>query len=172
MAKDFPFVDRSRRLSYLRRTPALAALVIQERLHRDPARSIHDALVKPMPAGPTTAGLAESWTASPDGTTYEFLLRAGAKFHDGSPVTSEGAKFTFERYRGGAAALLKEKVKEVRIVDARRVRFVLKEAWPDFITWENALIRASGPRIEESALTLIPSYPYSAPYEELRLKAR
>jgi peptide/nickel transport system substrate-binding protein len=38
--------------------------------------------------------------------------------------------------------------------------------------WENALIRAFGPRVEESALTLIPSYPYSAPYEELRLKAR
>ncbi len=29
-----------------------------------------------------------------------------------------------------------------------------------------------GARVEEAALTLIPSYPYSAPYEELRLKAR
>jgi peptide/nickel transport system substrate-binding protein len=36
--------------------------------------------------------------------------------------------------------------------------------------WENALLRASGPRAEEPALTLIPSYPYSAPYEELRIK--
>jgi ABC-type transport system substrate-binding protein len=38
--------------------------------------------------------------------------------------------------------------------------------------WENALIRGYGPRVEEGALTPIPSYPYSAPYEELRLKAR
>ena len=38
--------------------------------------------------------------------------------------------------------------------------------------WENAFIRAYGPRVEESALTLVPSYPYTAPYEELRLKAR
>ena len=29
-----------------------------------------------------------------------------------------------------------------------------------------------GPRVEEAALTLIPSYPYSAPYEEPRLTAR
>jgi peptide/nickel transport system substrate-binding protein len=38
--------------------------------------------------------------------------------------------------------------------------------------WENALIRGVGPRLEEAALTLIPSYPYSAPYEELKLKSR
>jgi len=27
-----------------------------------------------------------------------------------------------------------------------------------------------GPRAEEPALTLIPAFPYSAPYEDLRLK--
>src|SRR6185503_15512259 len=44
--------------------------------------AIHDALVKPMPGGQMTPSLAESWTASPDGLTYEFVLRA-AKFHNG-----------------------------------------------------------------------------------------
>ena len=34
--------------------------------------AIHDALVKPMPAGPTTPSLAESWTPSPDGTHLRF----------------------------------------------------------------------------------------------------
>ena len=36
--------------------------------------------------------------------------------------------------------------------------------------WENGFIRGIGPRVEEAALTLIPSYPYSAPYEDVRLK--
>ena len=38
--------------------------------------ALHDALVKPMPGGQTTPSLAESWTVSPDGLSYEFLLRA------------------------------------------------------------------------------------------------
>lgn len=36
--------------------------------------------------------------------------------------------------------------------------------------WENAFIRGVGPRVEEPALNLIPYFPYSAPYEDVRLK--
>jgi peptide/nickel transport system substrate-binding protein len=96
-----------------------------------------------MPAGPQTPCLAESWSASPDGLTYDFVLRP-AKFHNGDPVTAEDVKFSFERYRGGAAALLKEKVKEVKVVDARRVRFVLKAPWPDFMTFYGTTATGSG----------------------------
>jgi peptide/nickel transport system substrate-binding protein len=105
--------------------------------------AIHDALVKPMPAGQMTPCLAESWTASPDGLMYEFVLRA-AKFHNGDPVTAEDVKFSFDRYRGGAAGLLKSKVKEVRVVDPRRVRFVLKEPWPDFMTFYGTTATGAG----------------------------
>jgi peptide/nickel transport system substrate-binding protein len=59
--------------------------------------AIHDALVKPMPAGDNTPSLAESWTVSKDGLTYEFVLRRGVKFHNGDPVTAEDAKFPFGR---------------------------------------------------------------------------
>src|SRR2546427_12801059 len=65
--------------------------------------AIHDALVKPRPAGLNTPSLAESWSMLPDGTSYDFVLRQGAKFHNGDPVTAEDVKFSFERYRGGAA---------------------------------------------------------------------
>src|SRR6266536_2228836 len=47
--------------------------------------ALHDALVKRMPAGDNTPSLAESWTTSRDGLTYEFVLRKGAKFHNGEP---------------------------------------------------------------------------------------
>src|SRR5438128_4550287 len=62
--------------------------------------ALHDAMVKPMPGQPLAASLAEAWSASEDGLTYEFLLRKGATFHNGEPVTPEDVKFSFERYRG------------------------------------------------------------------------
>src|SRR5947208_7520821 len=97
--------------------------------------AIHDALVKPMPAGDNTPSLAESWAASKDGLSYEFVLRKGVKFHNGDPVTAEDVKFSFDRYHGAAAKLLKDRVREVQIVDPGRVRFHLREPWPDFMTF-------------------------------------
>ena len=97
--------------------------------------ALHDALVKPMPGNPWAPSLAESWTASKDGLTYEFTLRKGVKFHNGDPVTPEDVKFSFERYKGGGATTLKARVAAVEIVDPQRVRFRMKQPWPDFMTF-------------------------------------
>src|SRR2546427_1174265 len=96
---------------------------------------IHDALVKPLPGNPMAPSLAESWSASADGLTYEFVLRKGVRFHNGEPVTPEDVKFSFERYKGASAKLLKERVAAVEIVDPHRVRFRLKRPWLDFMTF-------------------------------------
>jgi len=97
--------------------------------------AIHDALVKPMPAGMLTPSLAESWAESKDHLSYTFTLRKNARFHNGDPVTPEDVKFSFERYKGASAKILKDKVKEVQVVGAGQVRIVLKEPWPDFMTF-------------------------------------
>jgi peptide/nickel transport system substrate-binding protein len=72
--------------------------------------ALHDALVKPMPGNPMAPSLAESWSMARDGLAYEFVLRKGVKFHNGDPVTADDVKFSLERYRGGAATTLKERV--------------------------------------------------------------
>jgi peptide/nickel transport system substrate-binding protein len=41
--------------------------------------------------------LAESWEWTNDNTTIVFHLRQGVKFHDGSEVTTEAVKFSYER---------------------------------------------------------------------------
>jgi peptide/nickel transport system substrate-binding protein len=97
--------------------------------------ALHDAMVKPMPGQPLAPSLAESWTVSEDALTYEFVLRAGAKFHNGDDVTAEDVKFSFERYRGQSDRTLQERVAAVEIVDTRRVRFRLKQPWLDFLTF-------------------------------------
>jgi peptide/nickel transport system substrate-binding protein len=106
--------------------------------------ALHDALVKPMPGNPMAPSLAESWSLSKDGLAYEFVLRQGARFHNGDPVTSEDVKFSFERYRGAASKLLHERVPVVEVVDPHRVRFKLKEPWPDFMTYYGSLTTGAG----------------------------
>jgi peptide/nickel transport system substrate-binding protein len=97
--------------------------------------ALHDALLKPMPGQASAPSLAESWSASPDGLSYEFVLRKGARFHNGEPVTAEDVKFSLERYRGAANKTLKANVAAVEISDPRRLRVKLKKPWPDFMTF-------------------------------------
>ena len=106
--------------------------------------ALHDALVKPMPGGTNTPSLAESWSASKDGLSYDFVIRKNVKFHNGDPVTAEDVKFTFERYKGASATLLKSKIKDVQVVAPNRVRFVLKEPWPDFMAFYGTSATGAG----------------------------
>jgi peptide/nickel transport system substrate-binding protein len=106
--------------------------------------AIHDALVKPTPAAPSAPSLAESWTMSKDGLAFDFVLRKGATFHHGDPVTAEDVRFSFGRSRGAAAALMKERVREVQVVGPEHVRFVLREPWPDFMTFYGTTASGAG----------------------------
>jgi peptide/nickel transport system substrate-binding protein len=97
--------------------------------------ALHDAILKPMPDQALAPSLAESWSASEDGLTYEFVLRQGTKFHNGEPVTAEDVRYSFERYRGTSRDMMKERVAAVETPDLRHVRFKLKKPWPDFLTF-------------------------------------
>jgi len=106
--------------------------------------ALHDALVKPMPAGHQTPSLAESWTVSADHRVYEFKLREGLKFHNGDPFTAEDVKWSFLRTKGAGAKTLQDKVREVTIVDPYRVRFQLHEPFPDFMTYYGTFASGAG----------------------------
>jgi peptide/nickel transport system substrate-binding protein len=117
--------------------------------------ALHDALVRPYPGHKMGPSLAESWKESPDGKMYEFKLRPGLKFHNGDPVTSDDVKFSFERYRGAAATILKDRVRQIEIVDPLVVRFHLKEAWPDFMTFYGTTASAAGIVVPRKYLTQV-----------------
>ena len=96
--------------------------------------AMHDAVAKPMPGG-VKPSLAESWTVSEDSLIYDFVLRPNVAFHNGDPVTAADVKFSFERYRGASAKLMKDQVASIETADPRHVRFTLKNPWPDFLTF-------------------------------------
>ena len=97
--------------------------------------ALHDAMVKQLPGNALAPALAESWTMSPDGLVFDFVLRKGVRFHNGEPVTSDDVKFSLERYRGTASKMLKERVAAVETPDPTRTRIRLKQPWPDFMTF-------------------------------------
>jgi peptide/nickel transport system substrate-binding protein len=97
--------------------------------------ALQDAMVKPMPDKAMAPCLAESWSASEDGLSYDFVLRKSTKFHNGEPVTAEDVKFSYQRYRGASHDLMSSRVAEIETPDPLHVRFKLKEPWPDFLTF-------------------------------------
>lgn len=65
-------------------------------------RHLYDGLTAFQP-GTTLVqpALAESWTVSPDGLTWTFLLRRDVTFSDGTPLTAEAARINFQRWLQG-----------------------------------------------------------------------
>ena len=82
--------------------------------------------------------LAESHTVSADGLTWEFKLRAGAKFHDGSDLNGEAVAYSFKRLLGmskGPAGAFKPVLKpeNVTATGPLGVKFVLDKPYAPFL---------------------------------------
>lgn len=81
--------------------------------------------------------LAQSWSVSPDGLTYTFILRRDAVFHDGSQVDATDVKYTIERILNPATkspqASFLEPIREVTVVNPFTVRITLKRPFAPFL---------------------------------------
>ena len=66
--------------------------------------NIHDPLVYTNEFTEIEPVLAESYEVAEDGLTYTFKLREGVLFHDGTPLTAQDVKYTYDFYRDPANA--------------------------------------------------------------------
>ncbi|HLW47961.1 MAG TPA: ABC transporter substrate-binding protein [bacterium] len=83
-------------------------------------------------------GLADSWTISSDGLVWTFKLKAGAVFHNGTPITAQAVKASIERAiapetKSPVAKAQLGPVKAVDAVDARTLRLTLSEPFAPLI---------------------------------------
>lgn len=76
--------------------------------------------------------LATEWTISDDKKVFEFKLREGVKWHDGKEFTAEDVKFSYdvifsEDFKAVQMRSYYEAIKEVKILDKYKVRFVVND---------------------------------------------
>jgi len=76
--------------------------------------------------------LADRFDLAEDAESASFRLRPGIRFHDGTPVTPEDVKWSYENYSGAWATLLHARTRAVDVVDDRTVRFSFKKPFLDF----------------------------------------
>ena len=87
---------------------------------------------------PAEPYLTESWSWDEKGLKIRFVIRKGARFHDGKAVTSDDILFTVEKIRSPYArnspnSALPRQIKTVEAIDDRTVVFTLPGA--DALGW-------------------------------------
>lgn len=101
--------------------------------------------------------LAASWTVSEDGLAYTFKLKSGVRFHDGSALTAEDVRASYERIRRpppGVTSVRAERYADIAAIDT-----------PDAHT---VVFRLSRPN---NAMLLYFASPWDCIYSAARLKS-
>jgi peptide/nickel transport system substrate-binding protein len=111
--------------------------------------NVFEGLTRFAPDGSVTPALAKSWDISADGLTYTFHLNAGVKFHDGSDLTADDVKFSFDRAVAAdstnAQKALFADIKSTDVVDPLTVTLTLAKPNGNLLfnlAWGDAVIVA------------------------------
>lgn len=97
---------------------------------------VYEGLVRADVGGKIVPVLASKWSIDAARTGYEFTLRDGAKFSDGSPVVADDVVFSFQRLSERGLPYAKDRFSSlvaVTKVDERKVRFQLKQPDAGFL---------------------------------------
>jgi peptide/nickel transport system substrate-binding protein len=119
--------------------------------------NVFEGLVKPDTEGRLRPCIAESWTIEQGGLVYNFKLRQGVLFHDGSPLKPVDVQFTLETavaagFEGFAGIEKVETLNDTVIV-------TLKKADPEFLPYITiGIVKADNPDREKNAIGTGPFY--------------
>jgi peptide/nickel transport system substrate-binding protein len=96
--------------------------------------------------------LAKSWTISPDGKEYTFVLRDDVKFASGNPFSADDVKFSLLRLKNikGNPAWMMDPLKDVVVVDPHTVKTTLNDSFGDWL----AVLAGPNSGIQDSKLVM------------------
>ncbi len=97
---------------------------------------VTNGLIRKDPSANLVPDLAERWE-NPDDKTYIFYLRKGIKFHDGTELTAEDVKYTYESIMdpemNSPKAAAYNKIDSIEILDPYTIKFTLQEVFSPFL---------------------------------------
>jgi len=78
--------------------------------------------------------IAEKWDISKDGKSFTFYLRKNVVFHDGTPLTAEDVKFSFDaifepKYNAAHLIPYYENIAKAEIIDKYTIKFTTKNVY-------------------------------------------
>ncbi|MDQ6673254.1 MAG: ABC transporter substrate-binding protein, partial [Chloroflexota bacterium] len=97
---------------------------------------LFDSLTQYMPDGSVSPKLAQSWDVSSDNRSYTFHLNPRAMFQDGTPITADDVKFTFDAALDPNTNSSNEglaTVDRTEVIDPQTLKVTLKDIDPTFL---------------------------------------
>lgn len=103
---------------------------------KDLVSLVYSGLMRRTSNGEFINDLAESYTVTPDGLTYTFIIKKDARFHDGKKVTADDIIFTIEKIKDPAVKSPKRVGWDgvnVEKIDEHTITFKLKQPYISFL---------------------------------------
>lgn len=105
-------------------------------------RNVYEPLLSLEDDGRIAETLSPSYEVSGDGLVYTFKIREGVTFHDGSPLTAQDVKYSFERVLSPDSNAARKTdlsvIDHIEVPDASTVKIYLKQraqSFPYFATY-------------------------------------
>lgn len=90
-------------------------------------------LTRPDPESGLRVPYLATWDVSEDGLTYTFHIREDANWSDGTPITAQDVKFTYEAPASDLVTSPRAsnvaRVSEINVIDEKTVEFVMSEVY-------------------------------------------
>jgi len=120
--------------------------------------NVFEGLVKPKTDGTFMPCIAETWTIEQNGLLYNFTLRNGVRFSDGSLLTAADVKFSIDTAAAAGFNGLNN-IEQIVITQDNQISIILKTIDPEFLPYLTVgIVKADNTDREKNVIGTGPFY--------------